>query len=314
MIDMRYAIGVDLGGTQVRAVRVDRDGQVYAFERADTAEESGPEGVVAQIAGLIAAVQGDVPADEVIGVGVGAPGPVDPFNDVVLGAPNLPGWDRVPLKALLHERTGFPVEIGNDANLAALGEWRFGGGRGCQHFIYVTISTGIGGGIIVDSKLLLGRKGIAAEPGHMTIETNGPPCGCGNWGCWEALASGTALARVATEAIELGRPSLIKELAGDEPISARHVAEAASRDDELALELMQREGELIGIGLINLLHLFAPDRIALGGGVSKSMALLEPHIRRTIDKRAMPPYRDTPIQLAQLGGRVGVMGAAALML
>ncbi len=311
---MRYAIGVDLGGTQVRAVRIDRDGQVYAFERADTAAASGPEGVAAQIAGLIAAVQGDVPADDVIGVGIGTPGPLDPFNGVVLEAPNLQGWRRVPLKELLEARTGFAVEVGNDANVAALGEWRFGCGRGCQHFIYVTVSTGIGGGVIVDGKLLLGRKGIAGEVGHMTIETNGPPCGCGNWGCWEALASGTALAHFATEAIELGRPSLISELAGDEPISARHVAEAATRGDETALELMEREGELIGVGLTNLLHLFAPDQIALGGGVTKSMVLLEPYIRRTIDKRAMPPYRDTPIQLAQLGGQVGVLGAAALML
>lgn len=315
---MRYVVGVDLGGTQLRAVKIDREGQIHAFERTDTDVDSGPEGVLNQMEFLINTVVGDTNPSEIIGVGIGTPGPIDPFAGVVLGAPNLPGWLNVPIKAILSERTGLQVQVGNDANVAGLGEWRFGSGRGTEHFIYVTISTGIGGGVIIDSQLLLGNKGIAGEVGHMTIQTNGPLCGCGNYGCWESMASGTALARFATEAVReemaRGRPSLITEVAGTEPIEGWHVAAAAEQGDRLALSLMQREGELIGVGLVNLFHLYAPECIALGGGVTKSMALLEPHMRRAINQRAMPPYRNTPVQLAQLADKVGVLGAAALML
>jgi glucokinase len=310
----RYAIGVDLGGTQLRAVRVDHAGHVAAFVRADTAATEGPAAVIRQIVDLITAVRNGVSFDDVIGVGVGTPGPLDPFAGVVLEAPNLRGWVNVPLKQLLESETGARVAIGNDANVAALGEWRFGTGRGCKDFIYVTISTGIGGGVITDNTLLLGRKGIAGEVGHMTIQTDGPLCGCGNLGCWEALASGTSLARFAAAALERGRPTLINDIAGGQPVSARYIAAAAERGDEMAQELMQREGDLIGVGIVNLLHLYAPERIALGGGVTKSMPLWEQHMRRTVAKRAMPPYRDTPIGPAILGDQVGVLGAAALML
>lgn len=310
----RYAIGVDLGGTQLRAVRVDHDGHVAAFARADTAATQGPAAVVTQIADLIATVQGEATVDEIIGVGVGTPGPVTPHDGMVWESPNLRGWVNVPLKQMVAERTGLNVEIGNDANVAALGEWRFGSGRGCADFVYVTISTGIGGGVISNNALLLGRRGGAAEVGHMTIQTDGPLCGCGNVGCWEAVASGTALARFATTALERSRPSLITEFAGEEPVIARHVAAAAEAGDELAQELMEREGDLLGVGIVNLLHLYAPERIALGGGVTKSMPLWDAHMRRTVAKHAMLPYRDTPIGVAELGDQVGVLGAAALLL
>lgn len=311
---MSHVIGVDLGGTQLRAILTDQTGEIFAYQRTDTAGELGPTGVIAQIERLITEVRGDLPLEEIEGIGVGTPGPVEPRAGIVLEAPNLPGWASVPLKHILTERTGCRVEVGNDANVAAMGEWRFGSGKGTQHFIYVTISTGIGGGVITDGRLLLGHKGIAGEVGHMTIQTDGPLCGCGNYGCWEALASGTALARAAEIALERGRPSLIADLAGSNPIQGAHIAVAAEQGDELALRLLQHEGEYIGIGLVNLLHLYAPERIALGGGVTKSMALLEPHSRRVIDERAMPPYRSTPIELAILRDNVGVLGAAALVL
>jgi glucokinase len=311
---MNYVIGVDLGGTQLRAVMIDQHGQIYAFERVDTAAEEGQAVVIAQIEALINRVRRDVPLNQIRGVGFGAPGPIDPVEGILFNPPNLPGWVNVPLRAILRERTGLAVEVGNDANVAALGEWRFGCGRGCQNFVYVTISTGIGGGVIAEGRLLLGRKGIAGEVGHMTVQLDGPLCGCGNYGCWEAVASGTALGRFAATALDHGRPSLMRTLAGDDPIEGWHVAAAAAQGDELAQIAMEREGELIGVGLVNLLHLYAPERIALGGGVIKSMALLEPHIHRVINKRAMPPYRDTPIQVAELGDKVGVLGAAALVL
>ncbi len=311
---MKYVIGIDLGGTQLRAVLIDHDGDILAYQRTDTAAESGPSGVIAQIDQLINQVSAQVDRQQVLGIGVGTPGPLDPFTGVVLEAPNLHGWVNVPLKAILEERTSLPVHVGNDANAAALGEWRFGSGRGCQDFIYVTISTGIGGGVVSNGKLLLGHKGIAGEVGHMTIQTDGPVCGCGNIGCWEVVASGTALARGATAALQRGHPSLINDIAAGGPIEGWHIAAAAERGDSLAQTLMRREGELIGVGLVNLLHLYAPERIALGGGVTKSMALLEPYMRSIIAERAMRPYQDAVIELTTLGDRVGVIGAAALVL
>jgi glucokinase len=311
---MNYAIGVDLGGTQLRAVLIDSTGQILAFERTDTAVELGVAGVLEQIETLIEGVAGGIDRALLRGVGFGAPGPIDPVEGILFSPPNLPGWSNVPLKSILQQRTGLPIRVGNDANVAALGEWRFGLGRGCQHFVYVTISTGIGGGVIAEGRLLLGRKGIAGEVGHMTIQTDGPVCGCGNLGCWEAVASGTALARFAAAALDRGRSSRILELAAGAPIEGWHVAAAAAQGDELAGMLIHREAELIGVGLVNLLHLYAPEQIALGGGVTKSWALMEGHVRRVVAERAMPPYRDTPIGLATLGDKVGVLGAAALLL
>ena len=311
---MEFVIGVDLGGTQLRAVLIDRAGTILAYERTDTAAAAGPAGVIAQIVQLVDRVSAKVERASILGLGIGVPGPLDPFTGIVMEAPNLDGWVNVPLRELLEAQTGLRVTIGNDANAAALGEWRFGSGRGCRDFIYVTISTGIGGGVITNNALLLGHKGIAGEVGHMTIQTDGPLCGCGNWGCWEALASGTALARAADVALERGHASLITEIAAGAPIDGGHIAQAAERGDSLAQTLMRREGDLIGVGIVNLLHLYAPERIALGGGVTKSMALLEPHMRRTIAERAMPPYRDVVIELATLGDNVGVLGAAALVL
>ena len=311
---MRYTIGVDLGGTHLRAVRLDRDGRIHAHERVATAAMDGPAAVIAQIERLIAHMIGDIDHSEIIGVGVASPGPVDLSAGIARQAPTIRGWFDVPLRAILIERTGFRVELNNDGHVAALGEWRFGSGRGCQHLVYVTISTGIGGGVIMDGNLLLGRRGMAAEVGHMTIQPDGPVCCCGNHGCWEALASGTALALFAAQELARGRQSLITDIAAGAPLSGRHVAAAAEQGDALALALMRREGELIGIGLANLLHLYAPDRIALGGGVIQSMALLEPHMRRVIAERAMPPFRDIPFQVAQLGDNAGVIGAATLVL
>jgi glucokinase len=311
---MTYSIGVDLGGTHIRAVRLDRQGRIHAHQRVATANRDGPAAVIAQIERLIAIVIGEIDRAEISGIGVASPGPVDLEAGIALQAPTIEGWFHVPLRAILAERTAMRVELNNDANVAALGEWRFGSGRGCQHFVYVTISTGIGGGVIVDGRLLLGRLGMAAEVGHMTILPDGPVCCCGNHGCWEALASGTALAQFAGQELARGRPSAIAEIAAGAPPTGTHVAAAAAHGDALALELMRREGQFIGIGLANLLHLYSPDRIALGGGVAQSLALLEPHIRREIAARAMPPFRDVPFQAAQLGDNAGVVGAATLVL
>jgi glucokinase len=311
---MSYAIGVDLGGTHLRAVRLDQEGHIHAHQRVATASTAGPTAVITQIEQLITQVIGDRDRSEILGVGVASPGPVDLQAGVARQAPTIQGWYDVPLRAILSERTGLPVELNNDGHVATLGEWRFGSGQGCEHFVYVTISTGIGGGVISDGRLVLGRQGMAAELGHMTLQPDGPLCCCGNHGCWEALASGSALAQFARQALARGARSTIAAIAAGALVSGAHVAEAAAQSDELALRLLRDEGEWIGIGLVNLLHLYAPDRIALGGGVMASMPLLEAHIRRVIAQRAMPPFRDIPFQLAELGDNAGVIGAATLVL
>jgi glucokinase len=311
---MRNVIAVDLGGTQVRVARCDEAGTILAHARTDTAAREGPDAVVEQIVGLIDQLRAGIAADDIVGVGVGTPGPVDGRSGLIYEAPNLRGWINVPLRTILHERTGLPVEVGNDANAAALGEWLFGSGRGTDHFAYVTISTGIGGGIINDRALLLGRKAIGGEVGHMVVKAGGYRCGCGNYGCWETLAAGPALARHAADAIGSGAPTALREIASTRAITPADVAAAARAGDALAVEIMEREGEYIGLGLVNILHLYSPDRIALGGGVMKSGDLLLPAIHRTVQTYAMTPYRDAEIGLATLGDHTGILGAAALVL
>ncbi len=311
---MRYVIAVDLGGTQVRVVRCDEAGTIYAHARTDTPALEGPNAVIDQIQRLIGEMREGLSDDEIIGIGVGTPGPVDGRTGVVYEAPNLQGWINIPLRTILHERTGLPVEVGNDANAAALGEWLFGSGKGTDNFVYVTISTGIGGGIINDRALLLGRKSIGGEVGHMVVQAGGYRCGCGNFGCWETLAAGPALARHAAEAVATGAPTSLREIATQRVLTPGDVAAAARAGDMVALQIMEREGEYIGIGLVNILHLFSPDRIALGGGVMKSADLFMPALHRTVQTYAMTPYRDTDIGLATLGDHTGVLGAAALVL
>ena len=311
---MHSIIGVDLGGTHVRAIRCDPAGNVLAHARTRTAATAGADAVIEQIVQLIAEVRGDLPADAILGVGVGTPGPVDGRTGMVYEAPNLAGWVNIPLKARLAERIDLRVEVGNDANAAALGEWFFGSGRGTEDFIYVTISTGIGGGIIVDGRLLLGQKGIAGEVGHMVLQADGPLCGCGNLGCWEALASGTSLARVANEALATNEQSSLQHIRNSRPVTAGDVADAAAAGDALALRLMEREGDLIGAGVVSLLHLFSPECVALGGGVMKSAELLLPRICRRVEEWAMHAYTGARIEVAMLGDRTGVLGAAALIL
>ena len=240
----------------------------------------------------------------IAGVGIGSPGPLDAARGVVVHAPTLRGWDDVPLVALASARLGLPVRIDNDANVAALAEWRFGAARGLRHMVYVTVSTGIGGGIILDGKLLHGRNSLAGEIGHMSITETPIPCPCGGLGCWEALASGSALGRRATEA----------GLIAEGPVTAREVAQRAEAGDETALRLLMEEARYLGIGFANLLHLYAPEMIVVGGGVSACLPAMHAEILDVIRRRAMPAYRDVPIVAARLGTQAGVIGAATLAL
>src|SRR3990170_7993986 len=233
----RCALAVDIGGTKILTALVRDDGTVVARSRADTPAR----GVAAVLDAVVAAVDevmraGAATRDQVVAVGVGAPGPMNPVTGVVFSPPNIEGWHDVPLGTLLTERLGIRVFIENDANAAAVGEWWVGAGQGVSDLIYITVSTGIGGGIIIGDRLHHGVSGTAGEGGHMTIDLHGPPCPCGRGtGSLAVLASGPAMARAAREAVEVGRQSALLELAGGRPeaITAAMVEAAARGGDEV---------------------------------------------------------------------------------
>jgi glucokinase len=307
---MRHAAGIDLGGTELRVGLVDETGRVLRLERMATDVAAAPVEVIDAMAVLVRRVADGRAAPEAIGICT--PGPLDAAGGRVLAPPTLPRWRDVALCDLLAERTGLSVTLENDGHAAALGEWRHGAGRTCDDFVYVTVSTGIGGGIVSGGRLLRGVAGLAAHVGHMTVSDTSEPCACGNRGCWEALASGTALARRARAALAASPGSLIGTLAGTEAATARHVAEAARAGDALAVALLAGEARWLGIGIVNLLHLVSPRLVLVGGGVSACFDLLEPGIREEVAQRALPAFRGVEIRRAELGSTAGLVGVASL--
>lgn len=308
----KFVLCVDLGGTQLRAALCKPVPPMVLRRVSEPTERSSPDAVISQMVRMCRTVAEGVPFDQIEAVGIGSPGPLNPNSGVVYEMPNLSGWHDVPLADRVALELGLRVFLNNDANVAALGEYRFGAGRGTKDMIYITVSTGIGGGIIVDGRLLQGARGLAAEIGHHTVEAHGVRCKCGNVGCLEAYASGTAIARMATEAVSSGSESL---LAGMDAITAKDVAEAARKGDRLSLEVMHTAGFYLGVGIVNLLHIFNPSRIILGGSVTKSFDLFRDAMWNTIRERAWAPYLEGfDIVLAELGDDVGLMGAMALVL
>lgn len=310
-------IGVDLGGTQIRSALMDENGNILNRVTEWTLAEEGPEAIIGRLEEAIREAAGVMDWAQIRGIGIGAPGPLNPWTGVIHKAPNLPGWHEVPLRNLIAETFKVPAYVGNDANLAALAEKRFGAGKGVDDLVYMTISTGIGGGVIVGGELLLGAHGLAAELGHHTIDINGPRCGCGNIGCLEALAAGPAIARHAVDLIEGGAETSIMELAqGDlNRVTAKLVTRAAKKGDQVAIGIIQRAGFYIGVGIVNLLHILDPELVIIGGGVSKAGDLLFDSIQATVWERAMEAFvRQVRIVPAALGDDVGLLGAAALVL
>lgn len=306
------AVAIDLGGTRFRIALIDRKGVILDRVSEPTPASAGRQAVIDR---LIAETQtllqraGNRP---IVGLGIGIPGPVDPWTGVVSQTPNLVGWYDVPVKAILEAELGLSVQVGNDANLAAIGEHTFGAGQGFEDLIYLTVSTGVGGGIITGGRILLGSAGLAAEPGHMTVVPEGPRCGCGNRGCLETLASGTAIGRLAQERLAAGEASILAALP-PAAIDAVAVVAAAERGDPLAADVMNVAMGYLGIGIANLIHLFNPRAIVIGGGVSRSGDLLFEPVRRIVHDRCMPDYlTGLVITVARLGDDAGLLGSAAL--
>ena len=311
-----YALVADVGGTRTRVALVDATGAIVVRHSAETLAREGRAAVMNRLADALEHVASER-RTEIKGVGLSLASPVEPGTGVMYNPPNLGSeWHLFTPIPMLQERLSLPVYAENDATLGALGEHAFGAGRGCDNMVYMTVSTGIGGGIIIGGNLYTGTNGFGGEIGHMTIDQNGPLDNCGNVGCLEALASGTALARMAQERIEAGESSVMLGFAGGniEAVDARIVVQAAQQDDALAQSLMQEVGRSLASGIITLMHIFDPQLIVIGGGLGQNLDMFMPTIESEVKSRAMAHFQgEVPVAKSQLGDDVSLLGAAALV-
>lgn len=317
----RYIVGVDLGGTNIVAGAMSEDGsQHHGMRSIPTSSELGAEGVADRICGLIEGVildtmaKTDAHRKDFIGVGIGAPGPLDRERGIVVIAPNL-GWKDFPLRDRIVDRLGLEATLDNDANCATVGEWWQGAAKGGKIVIGMTIGTGIGGGLIIDGKLLHGASDVAGEIGHTTIDLNGRHCKCGNYGCIEAYASGPAIATRAREVLMREETaSLLPRLVNGhlETITAETVYDAAKQGDAVAQEIVRDTARYLGVGIANMLNIVNADTVVVAGGVTKAGdALFTPliaEVRRRAFKPAVEAARIVP---GALPGTAGVVGAVA---
>ncbi len=306
---------LDLGGTKVRALVADLQGRVYGEDIRPSRTEEGPEAVISRMVQALAAASGQagVEVRELKGVGIASPGPVDAIRGVVPNAPQLPGWHDVPLVEIMSDRLGVEVRLENDATAAALGEHAFGGGQGTLHLLYLTVSTGVGGGIIIDGKLYGGKSGAAGELGHVMLDPHGPPCGCGARGCLESFASGTAIAKRGEELVARGESRVLAELrAGEGAVTAEMMKRAVDLGDVASREAFRQAGHYLGIALASYVNIFNPEAILIGGGVARAGDLLMEQARTTMEALAMSqPLRDVRLDLGVLGDRAGPLGMIA---
>jgi glucokinase len=305
---MTHTVAVDVGGTQLR-VAVYGPGSLTPIHQKRILTRSTQNTAIERLIDLIASVW---PGQELVSsIGIAVPGPTDPNLGIIYAAPNIPGWKNIPLRQILEDRFGVPVYLGNDANLAALGEWRYGAGQGHHNLVYLTISTGIGGGVIADGRLLLGDSGLASELGHITLIPDGPLCGCGLPGHLEAYASGTAIARYVREELAKGRASMLNL---QPPPNAKEIDDAAKLGDPLAVEAISQAGRFMGYGIANFLQIFNPSIIILGGGVSRSGSYwwdaVQQSLRRSVISDAY--FQSLVLTPAALGDDAGLLGALAL--
>jgi len=310
----KLIVGVDLGGTKIDAVLSDNCGNIKKRELKETRASEGPNAVIKRIVEAIKTVSSGC---EIAAAGIGAAGIIDVETGLITFSPNLPGWRNIKLKDILERELGVKTFVDNDATVAAMAEHIFGIAVGCDHVVYVTVGTGIGGGIITNGQIYRGVSGSAGEIGHMTIDINGPLCGCGNKGCFEALASGTALEREAKAKIAEGARTSIPKYAKESGsrISAKSVYLAAQDGDKLANELIAQLGYYLGVGLANLINIFNPQLVVIGGGVSRMGEMLLKPARKTVCERAFElSVKAARVEVSSLGYDAGPLGAVALAL
>ncbi len=317
----RYVVGVDLGGTSINVGVVPLSGgTVLGMRSLPTEPERGAKAVVDRMTRMIgdavkdARREATLSEDDVLGIGLGSPGPLDRETGTVLDTPNL-GWRNFPLRDLVSNETGMEAELDNDANAAALGEYWQGAGRDEEALLAVTLGTGIGGGIVLDGKVHHGVSDVAGEIGHMTIDSTGRKCGCGNYGCLEAYASGPAIAERAVEGLESGASSLLPEMVDGElgEITAEVVYEGIVAGDVYAKDVMRETAKLLGTGVANLINILNPGVVVVSGGVTRAGDHLFEPLRAEVRRRAFREASD-PCRIvgSELGDMAGVVGAAAV--
>jgi len=312
------AVGVDLGGTTFSVGLVAPGGELIAEQSHDTPrsddEPLALSAAAAAVGGLLE--QQAIKPDQVLGMGMGIPGPVDPAGGVIRRAPNLPELDGVNAVEVLAEETDAPVHIANDAYCATLAELRWGAGRDVENLVMFTLGTGVGGGIAFDNQVRRGPHGIMGEVGHIIVEPGGRRCGCGNHGCLEAMVGRVGMVDQAIRLMEQGRTSVLDERGGrrHEKLSPRMISDAAHEGDQVALEVMATSGHYLGVALCSCIVLADPDLIVLGGGIAAAGDVLFDPIRRTVRHRSQISGFDVDrIVPAELGNQAGMFGAAALV-
>jgi glucokinase len=308
-------LAMDIGGTKIATALISRDSKILAQEYSLAMAYEGVQPVISRIFTAIDSILSSrrMTVPELAAMSIACAGGIDSENGIVSQSPNLPGWRNVPLRNIITERYKVNTFLLNDANAAAIGEHRLGAGRGTRNLFYMTVSTGIGGGIIIENRLYAGASGVAGEIGHMTVDPNGPKCSCGNFGCLERMVSGKA---VATDAIKRIREGAKSSLVGIEKgkiddITAEKVSKAAYDGDSLALEIIARAANYLGTGVVNLVNLLNPEIVVIGGGLSKIGDLLFNPVREAVKERAFElASQIVHIVPAELGDDAGVLGAA----
>jgi glucokinase len=306
-----YVLGVDLGGTNIKAGLVTEDGDIVQRQSAHTPAAEGAAAVARAIcqAARDCMAGAGVDARSVLGLGVGSPGTIDMENGVVLFSPNLPGWHDIPLRCMIEDDIALPCVLDNDANVAALAEqWR-GAGQGASSLVLLTLGTGIGGGIVLDGRIWHGGGGVAGEIGHMSINPDGPVCGCGNHGCLEAYASATAMVRRMRESIRSGaRTALASRI---EELTARDIHQAAVAGDEIACQNIVATGRYLGVAVSNLMHILNPQVVAFSGGVTAAGEMLMAPLREEFRWRTLEASQhNVKVCFAALPNDAGIIGAA----
>lgn len=308
--------GIDLGGTKILVLLATDDGRIIGDARLATQANEGPDSVIKRIVAAVreAAAEAGITLTDIRGAGISAPGPIDRDDGVITQPPNLPGWRNVELARIIRGELGVRTWLENDANCQAIAEHRYGAGRGYRHMLFLTLSTGVGGGIIIEDRLYVGASGAAGELGHIIVSAAGPSCGAGHVGCLEAYASGTAIARRAAELIRAGQLPRTARLAEQTPpLAAHHVHLAADQGETEARAIIQEAGLYLGMGLASLIHAFNPQAIVLGGGlINIGEDLLGPARETARQRTFAQSWDDVTIIEGQLGERSAALGAIAV--
>ncbi len=317
-LEKKYSIGVDLGGTNIVSAIVNCQGKIVSRPKVPTLAERGKEATIKRIIETIHEniVQSTIVLDNIIGIGIGAPGPLDIKRGIINFAPNLPGWIDVPLKKKLKNEFNMKVVLENDANAAAWGERCFGAGQGVDNLVCFTLGTGIGGGIIIDGKIYHGNNYGAAELGHMTVNKDGPRCNCGNYGCLEAYSSATGIKNRIINRIEEGIKSEFLNFDDDklfESLRLKSIFEAARKGDKLTKGVVEEAISYLGIAIANIANILNPEMVVLVGGITNEGDKLLIPLGEEVKKRAFySNYNSLKIVIGKLGGNAGVLGVAAL--